>query len=41
MRNVAHMAGISLHHHHPRSAGIAMADAVYDINDGVLTPGER
>jgi len=41
MGNVAHMAGISfiITTHDPQAS--AMADAVYDINDGVLTPGER
>jgi putative ABC transport system ATP-binding protein len=41
MGNVAHMAGISfiITTHDPQAS--AMADAVYDINDGVLTPGAR
>ncbi|HKT40528.1 MAG TPA: ABC transporter ATP-binding protein [Ktedonobacterales bacterium] len=41
MRNVAHQAGIAfiITTHDP--AASAMADAVYDINDGVLTPGQR
>jgi putative ABC transport system ATP-binding protein len=41
MLNVAHQAGIAfiITTHDP--AASAMADIVYDINDGVLTPGER
>ncbi|HEX9037276.1 MAG TPA: ABC transporter ATP-binding protein [Ktedonobacterales bacterium] len=41
LRNVAHSAGIGfiLTTHDPQAS--AMADAVYDINDGVLTPGQR
>ena len=41
MRNVAHVAGISflITTHDP--AAIQLADMVYDINDGVLTPGSR
>jgi putative ABC transport system ATP-binding protein len=41
VKNVAHAAGIAfiVTTHDP--AASAMADAVYDISDGVLTPGER
>ena len=41
MRNVAHAAGIAfiITTHDP--AASALADVIYDINDGVLTPGER
>jgi putative ABC transport system ATP-binding protein len=41
LRNVAHRAGIGfiLTTHDPQAS--AMADAVYDINDGVLTPGQK
>lgn len=41
LRNVAHSAGIGfiLTTHDPQAS--AMADAVYDINDGVLTPGQK
>ncbi len=39
--NVAHAAGITfiITTHDPQAS--AMADAIYDINDGVLTPGVR
>ena len=41
MRNVAHRAGIGfiITTHDPQAS--QMADQVYDISDGVLTPGER
>ncbi len=41
MKNIAHAAGIAfiLATHDP--AASALADVVYDISDGVLTPGER
>jgi ABC-type lipoprotein export system ATPase subunit len=41
LANVAHSAGIGfiLTTHDPQAS--AMADAVYDINDGVLTPGQK
>jgi putative ABC transport system ATP-binding protein len=41
MKNVAHAAGIAfiVTTHDPQAS--AIADAVYDISDGVLTPGQR
>jgi ABC-type lipoprotein export system ATPase subunit len=41
MKNVAHAAGIAfiVTTHDPQAS--QMADAVYDISDGVLTPGQR
>ncbi len=41
LKNVAHSAGIGfiLTTHDPQAS--ALADAVYDINDGVLTPGQK
>ena len=41
LKNVAHSAGIGfiLTTHDPQAS--ALADAVYDINDGVLTPGHK
>ena len=41
LKNVAHSAGIGfiLTTHDPQAS--AMADAVYDISDGVLTPGQK
>jgi putative ABC transport system ATP-binding protein len=40
MRNVAHSAGIGflITTHDPQAS--ALADAIYDISDGVLTPGQ-
>jgi ABC-type lipoprotein export system ATPase subunit len=39
MRRVAHRAGITFTTHDPQAS--QMADEVYDISDGVLTPGQR
>ncbi len=41
LKNVAHSAGIGfiLTTHDPQAS--ALADAVYDISDGVLTPGQK
>ncbi len=41
LRNVAHNAGIGfiITTHDPQAS--AIADAVYDINDGVLSPGQK
>jgi putative ABC transport system ATP-binding protein len=41
LKNVAHSAGIGfiITTHDPQAS--ALADAVYDISDGVLTPGQK